>query len=148
MKKKFLFFIFSTFILTASQAQIRKIPFEVTDALKAKYPTAEKVEWKDKLSYFEAQFNLDGIKTYADFSSKGEWQETDKELNFDALPAAVKDGYNKSKYTTDWKTGSVVEIKKPDGSTQYRIYIEKNDVQKKYLYFSEDGKLIREALTL
>jgi hypothetical protein len=128
-----------------SFAQIRKVPAEVTDAFKAKYPDAQKVEWKDKVTSFEASFMLDNAEMTAEFSSKGDWKETDKKMSFDALPGAVKDGFKKSKYA-DWTPGSVTKIERKDKSTQYKVYAEKNSVvQKKFLYFNEQGQLERDA---
>jgi hypothetical protein len=129
-------------------AQIRKVPAAVTEALKTKFPQATNVSWKDKLSSWEADFTNNGTETAAWFTNKGEWKETDRKLSFNDLPADVKDGLKKSKYS-DWTPGSVVEIKKKDKDLQYRIYVEKSSlVQKKYLYFNEKGVLQREAQTL
>src|SRR2546423_12641151 len=120
-----------------SFAQIRKVPAEVTNAFKAKFPDAQNVAWKDKVTFFEASFTLNNAEMTADFSGKGEWQETDKKINFDALPNAVKDGFKKSKYA-DWTPGTVTQIEKNDKGIQYKIYAEKSSVvQKKFLYFNE-----------
>ena len=128
-----------------SFSQLRKVPSEVTNALKEKYPGAQSVEWKDKLTYFEASFTLDGKEMSADFSNQGEWQETDKKMDFADLPAAVKDGFQKSKYA-DWTPGSVTMIEKNDKSIQYKVYAEKSSIiQKRFLYFSADGQLLKEA---
>ncbi len=146
MKKVFLaaIFIASAFI---SNAQIRKIPSEVTDAFKTKYPNAQTVSWKDKVTSFEASFIDNKINVDAYFDSKGNWIETDKTWSYETIPDAVKDGFNKSKYKDDWDVKDVVEIERPD-MHQFRLTVKKNDVQLKYLYFETDGKLAREALTL
>ncbi|CAN5232765.1 hypothetical protein BH11BAC6_BH11BAC6_08790 [soil metagenome] len=146
MKKAMLLLLFVSSIgITGSFAQIRKVPAEVTDALKAKYPDAQKVEWKDKVTYFEASFILNGAEMDADFSSKGEWQETQKKMAFDALPATVKDGFQKSKYN-DWSPGSVTMIEKNDEATVYKIYVEKSSlVQKRFLFFNKEGQLEKET---
>jgi hypothetical protein len=128
-------------------AQIRAIPSPATDAFKAKYPDAQTVAWKDKITSFEASFVNGGINTDAYFTGKGDWVETDKTLTYDALPSVVKDGYTKSKYNPDWKTTDVIEIQKPD-VVQYRVTVKKSGVQLKYLYFDKNGKLVKEALTL
>ena len=133
------------FVTAKSFAQIRKVPAEVTNALKAKYPDAQNVEWKDKVTFFQASFNLNNAEMTADFSSKGEWRETDKKMSFDALPGAVKDGFKKSKYA-DWTPGSVLQIEKINKGIQYKIYAEKSSVvQKKFLYFNEQGQLVRDT---
>ena len=130
-------------ILTVS-AQIRKIPQEVTEALKNKFPDAQKVEWKDKLTNFQADFTWQGAEWTAEFTGKGEWIESNKKLSFDALPAAVKDGFKKSKFN-DWTPGSVTWIEKSDNTSCYKIYVEKSAVQKMFLFFSKAGVLERES---
>lgn len=136
------------FMAVATQAQIRKMPSEVTNAFKEKFPEAADVSWKDKLSSWQATFTLKGVKTEAWFSGKGEWKETDQELAFSSLPEDVKTGLSKSRYS-DWTPGSVTTIRKKDKELQYRIYVEKSSlVQKKYLYFSEKGVLQREIQSI
>jgi hypothetical protein len=36
----------------------------------------------------------------------------------------------------------------PNNEVRYRIKVEKNDVQKKYLFFDRNGRLIRDSLTI
>jgi hypothetical protein len=141
----FLLVFFSAFTLT--NAQIRKIPAEVTDAFAQRYPHATKVEWKDKLQYFEASFELNGSEINADFSSKGEWQGSERDMNFDDLPTEVKDGFAKSKYA-DWDKKSVSEIQELGKPLQYKINVGKSDVQKKNLFFDANGKLLKDNITL
>lgn len=128
-------------------AQIRKIPAEVTEAFKTRYPHAEKVEWGDRLSDFEASFVLNNVNMRARFNSKGEWLISETVMKFEDLPAEVNDGYQKSKYT-DWEIKEITRIDKHAEAIQYRIFIRKSGIQKKYLYLDKDGKLLREALTL
>ena len=130
----------------ALSAQIRKIPASVTDAFKSRYPHAENVEWKDRLSYFEADFILNGATVSADFSNKGEWKSSESKSTYEALPATVKDGFSKSKYA-DWKTGSVAEIQEMGKGVKYKVYVEKNEpFQKKFLWFNANGKLVKDAI--
>lgn len=146
MKRILLLSLFFCFAFLAD-AQIRKIPAEVTDAFAARYPHATKVEWKDKLQYFEASFQLNGSGISADFSSKGEWQGSERFLNFDQLPAEVKDGFLKSKYT-DWDKKSVIEVQELGKPLQYKINVYKTDLQKKNLFFDANGKLLKENIAL
>lgn len=139
-------------LLTSATAQLRKIPAEVTEAFKVKFPRAEKVEWKDKLTAFEASFNADGVAVTAGFSTRGEWQYTERGLTYSDVPEAVQDGFDKSKYADEeaWKMGEVVtKIIKSDNGVLYRIYVDKiGGIQKKYLFFNATGQLEREAFTL
>ena len=139
--------MFLLFAAVATQAQIRKIPAEVTEAFKTRYPHAEKVAWKDVITSFEAQFILNGYTMTAEFGSKGDWQSSEKKLKFEELPDAVKDGFDKSKYT-GWELVSVTEIDKAEQDLQYRILVKKSGVQKKYLFFDTNGRLKRESLTI
>jgi len=144
--KKILLFLFLAAGL-ASQAQIRKIPAVVTESFKAKYPTAANVEWKDKLTAFVAEFNDGTAKCEARFSSKGEWLQTERATTQADLPAAVKDGLSKSKYA-DWKATEFFIRDLPGSKTQYRISVEKSDLQKKNLLFSSEGQLLKDSMTL
>ena len=146
MKKLFFLFLFISASVLVN-AQIRKIPAEVTDAFAQRYPHAAKVEWKDKLQYFEASFELNGSNITADFSSKGEWQSSERNMDFDDLPEEVKDGFSKSKYA-DWDKKSVAEVQELGKPLQYKISIAKSDLQKKNLFFDANGKLLKDNITL
>ncbi len=146
MKKIFCSFLFSAAVLF-SNAQIRKIPSDVTDAFATRYPHATHVEWKDKLQYFEASFELNESNLTADFSSNGDWQKSEREIEQDDLPDEVKDGFDKSKYT-DWQTNGFYEIQELGKPLQYRINVQKSGIQKKNLIFDVDGKLLREIINL
>lgn len=146
MKKVFPFLLLLASLATTQiSAQIRKIPAEVTDAFKSKFPEAKNVEWKDNLTNFQASFILNDAEWTAEFNNKGEWKESTKKLSFETLPAAVKDGLSKSKYH-DWSPGSVMLIEKNDNSSLYKIYVEKSPlVQKRFLFFTKEGRLEKDA---
>lgn len=147
MKKiSFLLTIVLATVTTFSFAQIRKIPSEVTTAFAEKFPNATKVEWSDKITAFEATFEMKDKKTEATFSPKGEWKKTETTLAAEEVPAAVIDGLTKSKYN-DWENRSYVKIVDNKG-TSYRILVKKTDLQKKYLYFTTEGQLTKDAITL
>ena len=146
MKKVFLCSLFLSIVFFA-EAQIRKIPADVTDAFAARYPHATRVEWKDKLEYFEATFELNGSSITANFSSKGEWEGSERIVNFDDLPDEVKDGFQKSKYA-DWQKKSAYELQELGKPLQYRVYVQKSGLQKKNLYFDINGKLLKESMVL
>jgi hypothetical protein len=149
MKKIVLAFVISMVAFAGSvNAQLRKIPAAVTDTFATRYPNAEKVEWSDKLSSFEASFMLKGVAVKAGFSSQGNWKYSEKTMTFEALSADVKDGFSKSKYS-DWKTGTVVEQQQFGKDTQYKVSVEKSSpFQKKNLYFNANGRLLKESIAL
>ena len=131
----------------ASQAQIRKIPAVVTEAFKKQYPNAANVEWKDKLTAFVANFDQGTAKFEAKYNSKGEWQQSEHATTEADLPAPVKDGLSKSKYA-EWKATDFFTRDLPGNKTQYRISVEKSDLQKKNLLFSSEGQLLKDSMTL
>jgi hypothetical protein len=148
MKKFFpVLLIFSFLISATSYAQLRKIPAEVTESFKSKYPEASDVEWRDKLKGFSADFKVNEITYTAHFSNKGEWESTEQQIEADELPDVVKDGFEKSKYS-EWEQERVDKIELADDTIQYRIAVAKNDIRKRNLYFSSEGRLLKDKLTL
>ena len=146
MKKAFFFCLFFS-VLFFANAQIRKIPAEVTDAFTVRYPHATKVEWRDKLHYFEASFQLNGSSITASFSSNGGWEGSERELDFNQLPDEVRDGFLKSKYA-DRQKKDIYELQELGKPLQYRISVQKSGIQKKNLYFDVNGRLLKEAMAL
>jgi hypothetical protein len=133
---------FSTF------AQIRKTPAAVTGAFEKQYPNASKVQYEDNLINVQVHFVGDSGKMTAKYNGDGEWKETEREYNYESLPADVKTGFDKSKYAVDWKVKETAIIYLPGNEIRYRVKVEKNDVQKKYLFFDKNGRLIRDSLTI
>ena len=135
-------------IVNAGFAQIRKIPSAITSSFEAQYPTAQEVEYKDILTSYHVIFTLDSLKMIAKYNNRGEWKETEKEWSFEKLSPEVQDGFQKSKYADEWEVKETSIIILPGNAQHYRIKVEKNDLQKKYLFFSDKGRLIRESLTI
>jgi hypothetical protein len=141
-------FVFIAFLATQSLfAQIRKIPAEVTESFKQKYAAASNVSWKDRLSSFVAEFELEGKKHAAYFDDDGAWKQTDVLIGESDLPAAVNDGFQKSKYT-DWTIDRVERIDSPEGQARYRVQVKKGDIRKKNLLFNSEGRMIKDKLTI
>ncbi|HRN56032.1 MAG TPA: PepSY-like domain-containing protein [Agriterribacter sp.] len=149
MKKVFLLIVLigAVSFMETANAQIRKIPAEVTNAFAEKYNDAKNVEWKDNLSAFIASFEQDGEQYEAKFNKKGKWQSTEKQVEISDLPGTVNDGFEKSKYA-EWEVKSVYEIELPGDVKQYRVRVAKSDIQQKNLLFNEKGKLLKDNLTL
>ena len=147
MRKAVLFISIMT-IAIGSFAQIRKTPVAVTEAFAKKYPVARDVRFEDNLINVQVHFVLDSVKMIAKFDNDGNWKETEKTFSYDELADEVKDGFQKSKYSNEWKVTETSIIYMPDGSERYRLKVEKNDLLKKYLFFDKSGKLIRDSLTI
>lgn len=148
MKKITSLFAFLVILSVTSFAQVRKIPAAVTTAFEKQYPTARDVEYRDMLASIHVHFVQDSAKMTAKYSAKGEWKETEKEWSFEQLPSEVQDGFHKSKYADEWKVTETAIIYSPGGLVTYRLKVEKNDLQKKYLFFNQKGRLLRDSLTI
>ncbi len=140
MSKKWIVSFVLVLVMFAANAQLRKIPAEVTDAFKAKYETATSVSWRDKLSAFQAEFKIGEKEMKAVFSPKGEWLRTETEYDYNSVPLDVKDGFKKSKYA-DLNVLAVTRIEEKD-KTEFKIVVKKNEFNKKLLVFSKSGQLI------
>lgn len=146
MKQKILLFLllFSSF---ATQAQLRKVPPNVADALKKRYPHAEKIKWQDKITFFEAEFYLNGHQISSSFNKYGDWLSTQRKIEYEQLPEVVKEGFQKSKYRT-WKRSEIIEINQNRKNLQYKLSIRKNEWQKKHIFFDTNGEIIKESINL
>jgi len=149
MKKCITFIAFAVclFLTTSSFAQIRKIPAEVTEGLKEKYPMASNVEWRDKIRGFTVTFDLNDEKYLAHFTNEGIWESTETEISEQDIPEEVKASFEKSKYA-DWETGLIQKIELPESKIQYRVQVVKSELRKKNLYFSSEGKLLKDKMTI
>jgi hypothetical protein len=146
--KKIVFLSVSIFLFALSMsAQIRKIPAGVTESFKQKYAAATNVEWKDRLTSYVATFEQDGKKHDAYFDDDGTWKQTETAIEESELPAAVTEGFQKSKYT-DWTIHRVERIEKGDNSIEYRVQVKKGDIRKKNLRFNSDGQLLKDKNTI
>lgn len=140
MLQKWMFSAVFLLAVVSVNAQFRKIPAVVTDAFKTKYATASGVEWKDKLTAFEADFKFGEKDVRAFFSSKGEWLKTETKHSYSSLPLEVKDGFKKSKYA-DFKVAEATQVEDKDKGVLYKMIVKKNDYSKKVLVFTKTGQL-------
>lgn len=146
MKKILVALIITLTITSALNAQLRKVPASVTEAFKTKFSSASQVEWKDRIINFEASFLQDGITKTAQFTKEGIWVQTTSTMAFSGLPAAVQDGFKKSKYA-DWEIKSVAVVEEKNKPIAYKVYIKKDDIQKRNLFFNKGGKLLKDNIT-
>ena len=132
-----------------ANAQLRKIPAEATDAFRKQYPSATGASWSDKLTSFQVDFTLNNGVYMSKYDNKWEWVTTEQTITAAQLPTAVKDGFDKSLYASkDWEIKEYVIVTQPGNVTKYRILVRKNAIDKKYLYFDGQGKMLDETATL
>ncbi|MEN8846891.1 MAG: DUF4956 domain-containing protein [Akkermansiaceae bacterium] len=67
----------------------------VEKTFKEKYPDIEAPRWKaESNGLWEAHFEINGIKYRADFTTEGNWVETEHNLTFSQLPPEVRSAIN------------------------------------------------------
>ncbi len=149
MKKLLFLILLGGFIVanTAVNAQLRKIPSKVTTVFKTKYPGASNVEWRDRITSVQADFEINGTRCEASFDRKGHWKRTEVLMLENTLPMAVKDGWKKSKYSS-WKIRSAHVVYYARGKTHYYIIAARNDLRKKELVFNKRGQLLSDNMTI
>lgn len=134
-------------ICATSFSQLRKIPPAVKESFSEQYPSAEEVDWKDDLLNVSVKFMLDNRHMNSKYSNKGIWKYTEEETTFEEIPQTVKEGFRKSKYA-DRMIQEVDVVHYPDDEVHYRIKAGRNAVEKKFLYFNSEGRLVKEGITI
>ena len=128
-------------------AQVTSIPDQAKENFFKQYPDAKNIEWQNDVVNVNVRFEQDSNYMNAEYNNKGIWKRTLKDWSFDKLPSDVKEGFSKSKYA-----GREVQETKvlylPGYVIQYRIKVEKTDLEKKYLFFNGDGRLVRSTVAL
>ena len=128
-------------------AQVTSIPDQAKENFFRQYPDAKNVQWENNLVNVNVRFEQDSNKLNAEYSNKGIWKSTLKDWTYDQLPEDVQEGLKKSKYA-DREVTDVKMLYLPGYVIQYRLKTEKNNVEKKYLFFNTAGRLIRTSVTL
>ena len=140
-------FVLLFFMVAEGIAQVTSVPGQAKENFAKQYPDAENVEWDNDIIHVNVRFRLGDDEMNAEYNNKGVWKSTLKESNYEDLPTEVKDGFMKSKFAgRDISDVKVVYL--PGNIIQYRLKAEKNDVQKKFLWFNDRGRLIRDSNTL
>ena len=142
-----IFLILLSFCSAESFSQVTKVPETAKENFARQYPSAQHVNWDNDLINVNVRFELNGEQLNAEYNNKGIWRKTEKKWTYDKLPEAVKDGFTKSKYADRGVTETVI-LYLPGDVEQYRLKVERNDLQKKYLFFNKEGRLLRDAITL
>lgn len=140
-------FIALTLLSLNVNAQVTTIPEQAKESFFKQYPDAKNVKWENNVVNVNVRFEQDSSIMNAEYSNKGIWKNTLKDWSYDKLPEDVKQGYNKSKFTGREVT-DVKMLYLPGYVIQYRLKVEKSGLEKKYLFFSTEGRLMRSSVTL
>jgi len=130
-----------------SYSQVTTIPEQAKQSFFKQYPDAQNIKWENNVVNVSVRFEQDSNKLNAEYNNKGVWKNTLKDWTYDQLTSDVKDGFKKSKYA-DRDVTDVKVLYLPGYVIQYRLRVEKNDVEKKFLFFNTEGRMVRSAVTL
>ena len=128
-------------------SQVTSIPEQAKENFFKQYPDAKNVKWGNDLVNVNARFEQDSNKLNAEYNNKGIWKRTLKDWSYEKLTTDVKEGLAKSKYAGK----QVLDVKVlylPGYVIQYRIKVEKNNVENKFLFFNTEGRLIRTSVAI
>jgi len=128
-------------------SQVTSIPEQAKENFFKQYPDAKNVQWENDVVNVNVRFEQDSNKMNAEYNNKGIWKRNLKDWTYDKLTEDVKDGFKKSKYAGK----QVLDVKVlyfPGYVIQYRIKVEKNNVENKFLFFNTEGRLIRTTVAI
>ena len=132
---------------SAGYAQITSIPELAKENFFKQYPDAKNVQWQNDVVNVNVRFEQDSNSLNAEYNNKGIWKWTLKDWTFDKLTTDIKEGFSKSKYASR----QLLEVKMlylPGYVIQYRLKVEKNDIERKFLFFNTEGRLVRTTVAL
>jgi hypothetical protein len=125
----------------AQKSDSKDVPEKVLSAFNAKFPDAKKVEWDmEKDTEWEAEFKWNGKEYSANFSTDGEWRETEYEIKETEIPSNIRAilDQNFSDYeieepeVADTPSGKSYEMEVEVGEEEYEVTIDpKGNLTKK-----------------
>jgi len=142
--KSFITSILAVVLFSVIACSQTKVPEKVADAFKAKFPSAQKVEWgKESASEFEAEFRLNGNEMSANFDASGKWLETEAKLTKDDLPAPVL-ATLKSQFG-DSKIKKAESLEKAGEAVVYEVKLEQDEAELEVVLDSNGNVIKKEA---
>ena len=128
-------------------AQNNSIPVNVTKSFGQKYPGISGVQWQNHLTFYKAVFSLNNQSAKACFTPQGQWQKTEISSSYSSLSAPILDGFKKSQYAA-WPVLKVEGLDKPGQGLLYIILVKSSETELRKLYFSIEGRMVLDEITL
>jgi hypothetical protein len=123
------------------RAQATQPPAPVSQSFEKLFPQAQNADWKDKSDHFAVFFLLAGKKCEAEFTSRGDWLNSQMPISLDSLPRPLMDSLKACKYA-DWTATGAYMFRFAKDPTQYHLVVTKADQGRKILCFSPEGQLM------
>jgi uncharacterized membrane protein YkoI len=113
----------------------------ITTAFQQKFPSATKIKWqKENATEYEANFEMNGLKYSANYSTKGEWLETESPVAFDKLPTKVTEAFQAHHKNQKVKSASLIETS--SGALKYELEYRKG-LKMVELFYDENGNVLK-----
>jgi hypothetical protein len=128
-------------------SQVTSIPEQAKENFFKQYPDAKNVQWENDVVNVNVRFEQDSNKMNAEYSNKGIWKRTFKDWSYEKLITDVKEGFTKSRYA-GMQVLDVKMLYLPGYVIQYRIKVAKNEVERKFIFFNTEGRLIRTTVAI
>ena len=138
--------VFALFFAFNTSAQVLNIPEKSKKDFETRFPNAENVEWTNNLARYVVDFTLDNAGYRSHYYINGSWWYTEKFLEKEQLPQPVITSYEKSRIS-DWEYLSSAFVENKNNLKAYRLEA-KRGIEKKYIYYDENGKEIKAAIGL
>ena len=143
--KYFLLAVCAMFFISTISAQVINIPDKAKEDFAKKHPKATDTDWENKVTYYIVHYKEDGVGATAHYRLDGTWDFTEKKIEDSAIPAAVKESFEKSKYR-DYEVKEKAWVENDNSQQLYRYEVKKG-MDNKYVFFDKDGKLVKENKT-
>ena len=125
MKQVKLIFAFLGIIALNACAQTTKVPSVVENNFKQKFPSAKSISWDmEKKGEWEAEFKMNKKSYSANYSTNGDWKETEYAIDESEIPSKVK-----TVLDTEFKGYDIegAEVSETPEATVYEFSLEKGD---------------------
>ena len=117
-------------------------PKEVTDAFSKKYSSAKDVKWEmEDGMIWEVEFKLNSTEYSAEYTTNGEWLQTENEIKVTALPENIQKLIKEDFSGFEIEEAEQVETPHYKG---YEVELEKGDHKIEVVY-DEAGKLMKKT---
>lgn len=147
--------ITSTIAAHEKSNKVDKVPQNVIDGFKGKYPDAMVKKWMKENEVYIAKYKQNREIYEATFNAQGKWMKTAKTIQWEDLPDVDKIAFENSFYK-DWTVFGITQINYVDGTTNYALVVDDANqysfVDQDYfkaiykVYFSSQGKFEMQSI--
>ncbi len=120
------------------------VPEALKEAFSQKYPSVHNERWVTRGNYYVAGFSQQMQESSAWFTPDGEWQMTETDISYAALPAPVKSAFEGSEYAR-WEVDDIDRLERLNLETVYVVEVESGE-REMDLYYSAGGVLIKSEI--